>query len=187
MQGDTAVKRQILELLQRHRTWLTAIGILLVLNIICFAVIGLYQTPALKREREESAERRKRLDALARGDVTAAYRNAQGDLKKLEAMIPPKRSFAALLGELSDSASQCGVSTDSITYKPDFVKERKLIAYKITVSVHGRYSGVRCFLYEIQTRGDLVVIDSLSLKNDDAYVENVSMELLLTAYLRDGA
>lgn len=181
------MRRQALELLQKQRPWLTAIGILLALNIIGFAYVGLIQAPGLERKKAVAAEQRKRLDALARGDVTAAYRTAQEDLKKLESRILPKRRFAALLGEITDSASQCGVTADSITYKPEFIKERKLLAYKMTVSVSGRYSGVRCFLYEMQTREDLVVIDSLALKNEEVYSENVSMQLMLTAYLREGA
>jgi len=187
MQGEQAMRRLVRELLQRQKARLIAIGLLLLLNILSFAVIGIFQTPALERKRGTTAEQRKQLDALARGDVTAAYRTARSDLEKIQSRILPKRRFAALLGEIAESSSQCGVTTDSITYKPDFIKDRKLLAYQITMAVSGRYSGVRCFLYEMQTREDLVVVDGFVLKNDDAYKENVSMELKLTAYLRDDA
>lgn len=181
------MKRQALELLQSQKPRVIAIGLLLILNIISFMFIGVFQKPALVRKKAAWTEQRKRLDSLARGDVTAAYRTARDDLEKIQSMIPPKRGFAALLGEITESSSQCGASVADITYKPDPIKDRKLLAYHITVSVKGRYSGVRCFLYDMQTRKDLVVIDGVALKNDDAYKENVSMELKLTAYLRDGA
>jgi len=180
------MKQQVLVLFRRKRPWLIAIGILLLLNIISFVFIGIFQNPALERKKGVWSEQRKRLDALARGDVTTAYLNAKADLERLQAMIPDKRRFPSLLGQIMDSSSLCSVATDSLTYKPQSIKEQKLLAYEMSMSVSGRYSAVRCFIYEMQTMEQLVVIDGIKLSNEDPYAENVSMELRMTAYLRDG-
>jgi len=180
------MKQQVLELLQRKRPWLIAIGLLLLLNITTFVLIGIFQKPALERKKVAWSEQRKRLDALARGDVTVAYRNAKADLEKLQAMIPDKRRFPSLLGQIMESSSLCSVASDSLTYKPLTLKDQNLFAYEVSMSVNGRYAAIRCFLYEMQTLEQLVVVDGIKLSNKDPYVENVTMELQMTAYLRDG-
>lgn len=180
------MKQQVLELVQRKRPWLIAIVLLLLLNTAAFVFIGFFQKPALERKKGAWSEQRKRLDALARGDVTAAYRNAKADLERLQTMIPEKRRFPSLLGQIMESSSLCSVATESLTYKPKSVKEQQLFSYDVSMSVSGRYSAIRCFLYEMQTLEQLLVIDGIKLSNEDAYAENVSMELRITAYLRDG-
>jgi hypothetical protein len=180
------MKQQVLELIQKKRPWLIAIGVLLFMNILASVLIGMIQVPALDQKKVAWSEQRKRLDALARGDVTTAYRNAKADLEKIQAMIPEKRRFPSLLGEIMESSAACTVSTGAITYKPKSIKEQKLLAYEITMSVSGRYSAVRCFLYKMQTMEDLVVIDGIRLSNENPYAEDVTMELGLTAYLKDG-
>jgi hypothetical protein len=181
------VKKFVLELYHRKKNWVIGIGLLLFLNIISFAGIAFFQRPALEHKRALATERQKDLDALTGGDVSAVYRVGKSDLGKLQAMIPPKRRFAPLLGEIMESTTVCRISTESLTYKPEYLRERKLLAYRIALSVNGRYASLRCFLYEMQTKKELVVIDGITLKSDDPYAENVSMELKLTAYLRDEA
>jgi len=176
-----------LELYQRKKPWLIAIGLLLLLNIMALVGIALFQQPVLNQKKELVTEQQKGLDAMAHGDRSSVYRNGKRDLEKLQAMIPPKREFAPLLGEIMDSSSECHVSSDSLTYKPEFLKERNLLVYHISLSVSGRYEAIRCFLYKMQTRKELVVIDGFTLKNEDPYAEKVTMDLQLTAYLRDGA
>lgn len=176
-----------LELYQRKKPWLIVIGLLLLLNIVAIVGIAFFQQPVVEHKKEIAKERQKGLDAMAHGDASSVYRNARKDLEKLQAMIPPKREFAPLLAEIMDSSGECHVSNDSLTYKPEFLPERNLLVYHISLSVSGRYEAIRCFLYKMQTRKELVVIDSITLKNEDPYAEKVTMDLQLTAYLRDGA
>jgi Tfp pilus assembly protein PilO len=179
------MKQPTLELFHRKKNLLIAIGLLLFLNIISFAGIALFQKPELDQKKEIVAEQRKGLDTMAACDADAVYRTGKSDLEKIRAVIPPKRRFALLLGEMTDSSTACQVATDSLTYKPEHLRERKLLAYRIDLSVSGRYAAIRCFLNEMQSRKDLVVIDGIALKSDDPYAEKVTMELKLTAYLRD--
>jgi Tfp pilus assembly protein PilO len=161
--------------------------VLLLLNVIAGAGIFLFQKPVLERKKALVEEQRKELDVQVRGDANSVYRNGMRDLDTLRGMIPSKQQFAPLLGDFMDTAKECHVSTDSLTYKPEYLDQRNLLVYHVSLSVSGRYSAIRCYLYTMQTRKELVVIDTISMKNEDPYAENVSMELRLTAYLRDDA
>ena len=181
------MRQSVLELYQRKRPWFMVIGLLLLLNIIALAGIVLFQQPALDRKQELAAQRQKSLAAMVHGDTSAVYRTGKSDLEKLQALIPPKRGFAPLLGQIMDLSAECRLSTDSLTYKPAYLGQRNLLVYNISLSVSGRYSAIRCFLYKMQTKKELVVIDGITFANENPYAENVSMKLQLTAYLRDGA
>lgn len=182
------MKTPVLEFVRGKSRWFVAIGVLLLLDIISFSLISFHQSPVLERRKSAWTEQRKRLDAMTRGDTTFAdYSKAKRDLEKIAAMIPSRRNFPALLGEIVKSSSLCGVAVDSISYKPSHIRERNLLAYGITMSVTGRYASLRCFLYQVQTMRELVAVDGLSFSNQDPYVEKVTMELKMTAYLRDGS
>lgn len=187
LSGEKAMKQTVLALFQRKKPWLIAIGVLLLLNIIAIAGIAFFQLPAVLQKKELVTKQQKSLEALVRGDENAIYRKGKSDLVKLQETIPPKRGFAPLLAEIMDSSAECNLSTDSLTYKPEHLSQRNLLVYRIVLSVSGRYSAIRCFLHNMQARKELVVIDAMTLDNDDPYAENVSMELRLTVYLRDGA
>ncbi|MHC1697055.1 MAG: type 4a pilus biogenesis protein PilO [Geobacteraceae bacterium] len=181
------MRQSLVALYQRKKPWLIVIVVLLLLNISAIVTIKLYQTPRFEQKKELVTEQRKGLDALGRGDENSVYLNGKRDLEKLRAMIPAKRQFAPLLAEIMDDAAKCHVSSDSLTYKPEYLSQKNLLVYHISLSVSGRYADIRCYLYKIQTRKELVVIDAVLLKNEDPYAENVSMDLTLTTYLRDGA
>ena len=181
------MRQTLLALWQLKKPWFISIGALLLLNLIAATGIFLFQRPLLEQKMKLVTEQQKELDAQVRGDTSSVYRNGKRDLEKLQTFIPPKSQFAPLLGEIMGIATECQVSTDSLTYKPDYLKQRNLLLYHVSLSVTGRYSALRCYLYKMQTMKELVVIDTISLKSGDPYKEKVSMTLQLTTYLRDGA
>jgi Tfp pilus assembly protein PilO len=181
------MRQSVLALYQRKKPWLLLIGVLILLNIIAIVGMVFFQKPLLDQKKELVTEQRNGLDALVRGDANSVYRDGKRDLEKLQGMIPPKRKFAPLLAEIMGAAAECHVSSDSLTYKPEYLDQKNLLIYHISLSVSGRYADIRCYLYKMQTRKELVVIDAVTLKNEDPYAEKVSMELQLTTYLRDGA
>jgi Tfp pilus assembly protein PilO len=174
-------------LYKRKKPWLIVIVLLLFLNTGAIVAILFFQGPLLNQKRELVKEHRQGLAALERGDANSVYRDGKNDLEKLRTMIPAKRQFAPLLAEIMADAAACRVSSDALTYKPEHLGQKNLLVYHISLSVSGRYADIRCYLYKMQARKDLVVIDAVTLKNDDPYVEKVSMDLKLTTYLRDGA
>jgi len=181
------MKQALHDVILRHRLPALLLGILLVLNVVLFGFVSACQQPELSRKRHERAGLAARQPFAGRGDAAESFRVAGRDLERLRAMIPSKRGFPAFLQELLDSASSCAVALGPVAYKQSVVKERKLLAYEVTMSVAGRYGGVKAFLFDLQMLEGLAVIDGISLSSDDPYTEQVTMEARLTVYLRDDA
>ncbi|MFA7060064.1 MAG: type 4a pilus biogenesis protein PilO [Pedobacter sp.] len=181
------MKQVLLELLRLKKQSLIAIGLLLLSNVVLYAFVSGYQESALIKARADWSNLRRRVAAADRGDVKVAYRQGKSDLERLRSMIPLKRQFPRVLGDVLDAAASSGVAIGSITYKPQVVKDEELLAYIVTMSTSGSYAALKSLLADLQKYHELVVIDGVSFANSDPYVENVSMELHLTVYLREGA
>ncbi|HOP41589.1 MAG TPA: type 4a pilus biogenesis protein PilO [Geobacteraceae bacterium] len=140
------------------------------------------------RQKPELAQARKKIDALEAGlkanNADSVYARGRDDLQKLEESIPHQRKFAVLLGELEDCASSCNVTSESLSYKPYHIKDRKLLAYKIDISVSGRYLDIKRFLHSLQASKEFLVVDSVRFSNESPYFEEVIMDADLTVYLR---
>lgn len=178
------MKQTIQEIYAARKFFLAAIGLLLLANVICSLAISLRQKPEL-------AQARKKIDAMEAGlkanNTDSVYARGRDELQKLEKSIPHQRKFAVLLGDLEDCAASCNVTRESLSYKPYHIKDRKLLAYEITMSASGRYLDVKRFLHELQVSKEFFVVDSVRFANESPYFEEVTMDANLTVYLRDDA
>ena len=181
------MKQVLLELLRLKKQSLIAIGLLLLSNVILYALVSGYQESAIIEARANWGNLRRRIAAANQGDVNVVYRQGKSDLEKLRSRIPLKRQFPQVLGDVLDAAASSAVTIGSITYKPQVIKDEELLAYIVTISTSGSYAALKSLLADLQRYHELVVIDGVSFANSDPYVENVSMELSLTVYLREGA
>lgn len=181
------MKQVLLELFRQKKGCLIFAGILLLSNAILFTLINGYQVSALNEAQRKWNDLRSRVAAVERGDVSAAYHQGKRDLEKLETMIPPKRQFPRVLGDILDAAASSALTTGAITYTPKVVKDEKLLSYSITMTVDGSYAAVKSFLADLQKNRELVVIDGIRLMNTDPFEERVSMSVTLSVYLREGA
>jgi len=176
----------LLELLQQKKRTIIVAVILLVINVACSLVIAGYLRPGIDKSLVQWNELRQRLAASGKMDVGAIYRRGTDDLKTLSSKIPAKREFPRVLGELLDAVSANSLVPGAISYKPQGIKERNLLAYGVSMSVSGTYAGLKSYLGDLQNFDNLVVIESLSFSKSDLYEENVSMDLRLTVYLQGG-
>ena len=119
-----------------------------------------------------------------RADVATVYRRGVDDLKKLASRIPVKRQFPRLLGDILDAAASSAVVTGNVSYKPQAIKERDLLAYGVSMTVGGSYAAIKSFLGDLQKNSEMIVIEDISLTKTDLYEENVVMDLRLTVYLQ---
>lgn len=181
------MKQAILELLRQKRGFLIFIGSLLLINVILAGFVSYYQKPALRTVTKSWDDLRGRVVVIGRGDVGTVYRQGKGDLEKLAVLIPERRQFPRVVGDVLDAAASSGVVTGAITYVPKPVKDENLLAYSLQMSVTGRYAAIKSFLSDMQKNRELVVIDGITLSNSDPFEESVTMELRLTVYLREGA
>jgi type IV pilus assembly protein PilO len=184
------MKQALLELFHQKKRTLTAILVLLLLNICLYAVTAGYLDPRVASLQTSWSDLRQRVAIAGRADVATVYRRGVEDLKKLASRIPAKRQFPRLLGDILDAAASSAVVTGNVSYKPQVIKGHEdLLAYGVSMSVGGSYAAVKSFLADLQKNSELVVIDSAGFSNSNLFEENVVMDLHLTVYLqgREGA
>lgn len=181
------MKQAFFDVLRRKTAWIGALALLAVLNAAAVIIIEACQAPGLERKKSARNELRRKLSAAGGRDTRAALYNGKRDLERLRTLIDLKRDFPALLGEFMEAASSCNVAMGAITYKPAIIKEHRLQAYDVTMSVTGRYGAIKSFLFDLLMFNGLVVVDGIRLSNEGPYVENITMEARLMVYLRDEA
>jgi Tfp pilus assembly protein PilO len=183
------MNQALLELFRQKRRTLIAALILLLLNIGFYALAKGYLDPKIASSQASWNDLRQRVAVAGRADVATVYRRGVDDLKKIEARVPAKRQFPRVLGDILDAAASSAVVTGNVSYKPQLVKDRDLLAYGVTMSVGGSYAAVKSFLGDLQKNSEMIVIDDIALANSDLYEENVVMDVRLTVYLqgREGA
>jgi type IV pilus assembly protein PilO len=181
------MNRILLEILRRKRIVIAIILSLTVLNVILVSVIASYQEPKLEISRSKWIELRRLVARAGHADALSLHRQGIVDLEKLNTRIPPKREFARLISDILQAASDSGVTTGSISYKPLQIKDEALLSYKLTMAASGDYAAVKSYLSDLQQNRELIVVDSVSLENSDLFSENVVMNMSITIYLREGA
>lgn len=180
------MKLILLEIIRQKRFVLLLALALIVVNVTLM-VVASYQEPALAASRSKWSELRNLSARAGHADSSALYRRGMADLEKLSARIPPKREFARVLSDLLETASDNGVATSTISYKPLLIKDEALLSYQLSLTVNGDYAAIKSYLSDLQQNAELLVIDDVSLANGDLFVENVVMNIKITVYLREGA
>jgi type IV pilus assembly protein PilO len=178
------MKLILLELYRQKKRMLIAALALLVLNVIVYAFNAGYLQPKISASQISWTDLRKRVAAVGRADVASIYRRGVDDLKKLAVRIPVKRQFPRVLGDILDTAAVSAVITGNVSYKPELIKDRDLLAYNISMTVGGSYAAVKSFLSDLQRNSEMIVIDGITLSKSDLFEENVVMDLRLTLYLQ---
>jgi type IV pilus assembly protein PilO len=186
MQDGVAMNQLILEIARQRRRILATVLVLLLLNSAVLVFLKEYLASAISDAQAKWGDLRRRIAVAGQNDASTIYRRGKADLEQLKAHIPHKSQFPRLLGGVFDTAASDGVKVRSVTYKPAVVKENTaLLTYDITLSVSGSYAAVKNFLADMQKSGELIVIDGLTMGNNDPYEENVAMDLRLTVYLQE--
>ncbi|BCS53666.1 type 4a pilus biogenesis protein PilO [Geobacter sp. SVR] len=175
------------EIYRLKKRLVLVVGLLAILNVALACAVGYYTSPAVVEAQARWNDLRRKVALTGRGDVDAIYRQGKTDLETLKGRIPLKREFPRVLGDILEAASASGVTTANVSYKPQTVKDERLLAYGITMNVGGSYAALKSFIADLLKNRELVVVDGLSLVNADPYQESVTMNLHVTVYLREGA
>jgi type IV pilus assembly protein PilO len=159
------------------------IFILIVINIGLYIYSSTYLEPHLVELQKKWSEKR----LLAAGgpvlDATVVYRQGTSDLATWRERIYSKKDFARFIGDLFETATNNSLKVGAITYKPEPIKDEKLIAYSIGFNVSGKYAAIKSFIADIERFREIAMISNISL-NGSATEESVDMKLQLTAYFR---
>lgn len=181
------MKQLVIEIVTQKWRLLSMIAFMLLLNMAFSVAISAYLLPSVASLQTKWSEMRQKAASSAKVDVGAMYRQGSADLDALIAAIPEKREFARMLSDLLEAAAASNVEVGTISYKPEQLKEERLLSYQLSLSVRGSYAGVKSYLSDLQKSQELQVVDNVSFSNNDVYDENVAMDVRLTVYLRGGA
>lgn len=162
------------------------VGLLFLAVGVVYGYLAWYQEPALDGAQATWADLRRRTGVTPKKDARQLFRQGQADLQAIQAKIPQRREFPALLGRIMEDAATNNVTIGTITYLPKQLKETPLTAYGVTVAFYGTYAALKSLLADILAFDKLVVVDTVSLENRDYLEEKVTMGLHLTIYLQEG-
>lgn len=181
------MKQLVFEIIRQKWQLLTAITVLLLLNVLLGLVISFYQLPALADMQDSWNKLRNQSYKSRQMDTESLYRQGIADLETIKGRIPQKREFARVLSDLFEAAESSAVEVGAITYKPLQIKEEPLLSYQLSLSVTGSYAAVKSYLADLQNSKELIVVDSVAFSNTNPLEENVIMNLHISVYLREGA
>ena len=188
--GGTALLRRAA---REHRRVLMPLAIALVANVLAYAfgVYPLSQRVANIEQREEAAARElaaaRQEHARATGTLTGKDRAAQ-ELERFYAEVLP-RDFPAARRLTSvrvpQLATQLNIAVDRRTATPPRQeRESTLIPYTTQIELAGRYRDIRTFLYQLESSPEFVVIDNITLAEEDEETGLLELKLDLTTYYR---
>jgi type IV pilus assembly protein PilO len=173
----------LLDIVRARLKSIIILGILLILNLV-LALYALFWQAPLNESLQIRRNDQQRLLASGGGDISAVYRQGLTDLATFQAMVPPRKSFARVVGELLEMAQNSGLTVSGVTYKPDPVASGGLIDYSLSFSVAGNYAGVKSYFADLQRFKEMVVVDHFSLGGGRTTEELVDLRLNLTVYLQ---
>jgi Tfp pilus assembly protein PilO len=180
---------------REHRRSLVILSALLVLNVAVYAVIvyPLGQRVANIEARDRTAE-----DALA--SARADYAEASGTLTGKDRaatelatfymdVLPTDLAGARRLTHLRlpQLARQSGLRYERSQYEAVEERGSTLKRLKIEMILSGSYGDMRTFIYQLETAPEFVVIENVSLSEEDENTASVVVTLQLSTYYVDAA
>lgn len=102
-------------------------------------------------------------------------------LDELKRKMTAAAKMSEVVVELPQIAGRAGVSISDINYKPFSVEGGKFKRLELSMKATGSYSKMRKFIYELESMGELVKVQSRGLrrKGGDSNVVNMNIKLSL--------
>jgi Tfp pilus assembly protein PilO len=186
--SDAALGRRVL---REHRRLMVPLGIALVINIITYAflVYPLSQRVANIAERDAAAERTlltaRKEHAGAVGTLTGKDRASQELARFYKDILPQDLAAARRLTHTrvpQIARRHNVVFFSNTTAAPAKARDSSLLRYTSNVELAGRYRDIRSFIYELETAPEFVVIDDVSLSEEDDESGFLQLTLKLSTY-----
>ena len=184
----TLLKRILIE----HRSIVAPLAIALLANVGVYALVvyplGVKSAGAADRavaaaNSRKAAER----DQVAAGALVTGKSNAEQELstfydKVLPADLPASRRMT--YARLPALARQANVKYEERRFEVDQApKTARLGHLRIRMVLQGEYEGLRQFIYELETTPEFVIIDDVTLSQDEAN-KPLTLMLELSTYYR---
>ena len=186
--SDAALGRRVL---REHRRLVMPLTILLVVNVLVYALLvyPLSQRVANIAQRDAAAERTlataRKEHAAATGTTTGKDRASQELARFYKDVLPKDVAAARRLTHtrVPQMARQFNVEFYNQSVSPPArLREGSLVRFSTKVELAGRYRDVRAFIHQLETAPEFVVIDDVSLSEDDDEGGLLLLALQLSTY-----
>ena len=186
--SDFALGRRVL---REHRRLVLPLTIALVINVVVYAflVYPLAQRVANIAERDASAERgllaARREHLGATGTLTGKDKAAQELARFYKDVLPRDLAAARRLTHVRvpQMARRFNVEFYSATFSPPTqARDSDLVRFTSKVELGGRYRDIRNFIHQLETAPEFVVIDDVSLTEEDEESGFLQLTLQLSTY-----
>ena len=186
--GMPLVRRVVHE----HRRLLIPLAVLLVANIIVYAAVvyPLAQRVANIEQRDQAAEVSLAAARSEHGDASGTLTGKDRASAELATfyrdILPADFAGARRLTHLRlpQLARQSGLRYERSVYEPVVERGSTLERMKIEMVLSGSYADVRAFVHELESAPEFVVIDNISLTEDDEGGGSLAVTLNLSTYYR---
>ena len=188
--SDSALGRRVL---REHRRFVVPLAIALVVNVgvYAFLVYPLSQGVANIAERDASAERAllaaRTEHSGATGTLTGKDKAAQELARFYKDVLPRDLAAARRLTHIRvpQMARRFNVEFYSRTFSPPTqARDSDLVRFTSKVELGGRYRDIRNFIHQLETAPEFVVIDDVSLTEEDEESGFLQLTLQLSTYYR---
>ena len=186
--SDSALARRVL---REHRRLVLSLTITLIANVIVygFVVRPLSNRVANIAERDATADQSlaaaRAEHAVATGTLTGKDRAAQGLARFYKDLLPRDLAAARRLTHVRvpQIAKEFNVEWyNAAVTPPAKAKESSLVRFSSKVELAGRYRDVRAFIHQLETAPEFVVIDDVSLSEEDTEGGLLLLTLQLSTY-----
>ena len=190
MSGSRQLARRIA---REHRRILLPLAVALVVNVAFYGavVFPLSQRVANIEQREAAAAQELRAaraeHAAAAGTLTGKDRAAQ-ELERFYTEVLPRDTAAArrlTFTRVPQLAAQFDIAVErrsTTTAAP--ARDSTLMPYRTRVELAGRYNDIRSFIHELESAPEFVVIENVTLSEEDDESGQLALQLELSTYYR---
>lgn len=188
--SDAVLGRRVLH---EHRRLLVSLAIALAVNVAAYAMVvrPLEDRVANIEERDAAAERTlaaaRKEHEIALGTSTGKDRARQELARFYKDVLPPNLAAARSLTHtrVPQMGEDFGVEFYSASVSPlARARDSSLERYTSEVELAGRYGDVRRFLHALETAPEFVVIDDITLSEDDVEGGLLQLTLQLSTYFQ---
>lgn len=178
------------QLWDSHRHALILLGVLLILNLLLFAVLEQVVVPRVAEQKSNFLARQAEVRQLLRHQGGAAntpeeaYLMAVADLQKFRQTIPDYQEFTGLIEELMILSSRAGMNIGKIAYDTSPSAGSELLTLDLQFNVAGDYGQIKRFIHSLEQSARLIAIKQISLQG--ATDQGVNLRLNLETYFRSG-
>ena len=187
--GSVVVRRAARE----HRRILVPLAVALAANLLVYAfvVYPMAQNVANIEQREDAAAQElaaaRQEHARATGTLTGKDRASEELDRFYRDVLPRDLSAARRLTfvRVPQLATQLNITVDRRSaMRPEPVRDSTLFPYRTSVELAGRYRDIRTFLHQLESAPEFVIIDNITLAEEDEETGLLELKLDLTTYYR---